>query len=696
MSRSAIVVGGGIGGLAVAGGLTGAGWRVTVLERAPEFTEVGAGIVLEPNAVRALDWLGHAQRLRALSAAQGTAGLRSWRGRWLVRSKVDALQQRYGVPAYALHRAELLQLLLDAAAGAELRTGHLVTGMRQDADRATVTFEADGGGGALAADLVVAADGGRSAIRTAVLPAHPGLSYAGYVTWRAVVDAAAAAGAEIPAAVTESWGPGRRFGIVPLTDGRLYWFATASGPPGTGLGDDLAAIAARFDGWHDPVERVLAATKPDALLRHDIFSMGDPLPSYVHGRVVLVGDAAHAITPDLGQGAALAIEDAVVLTAELGRSPDDLSGALARYDAARRPRTQKLVRASAQVGRLGQRSNRPANAARDALISLVPTGVLLRISDDTFAWTPPSRSEGPDPRYWAPRRVLGHQVRTMIADLDPEHDDVEIVHLCLEVLTSPAVAHLGYVSAAVRTVAVPRVARRILRGGHGDQVVRPYLRDADTLTFFGELIRLGHRSPAGTAAAERVRQIHDTVGGVRNDDQIYTLGLLIFGQEVLTETLGGPARSAVEVAALFHFWTAVARNMRLHDLPETQDEYRAWMRDYETRNFAPSRECHEAAEAHLAGLDGTFPRPLRAFARATVVATMDQRVRECLGYDAPPAAVLATTRAVWLAITATTGIRPTRLDATLTKAFSRLGQHPDLDRIGLGTYEEGMGSPCRR
>jgi 2-polyprenyl-6-methoxyphenol hydroxylase-like FAD-dependent oxidoreductase len=300
----AIVVGGGIGGLAVAGALARTGWRVTVLEQADVLAPVGAGIALEPNAVKALNWLGLGDALTTRAMAQGPAGLRTAGGRWLIKTRMAAFRERFGVPAYALHRAELHQLLLDAASGADLRTGLHVTHVRQG-NHVTVHTTTD----TLRADLVIAADGVHSAVRSSMFPEHPGPRYAGYVTWRGVVDA------DVPASVTETWGRGQRFGVVPLGDGRAYWFACVTGRPGTD--HDLAELAEQFAGWPDPVRQLLAATRPESVLRHDIQYLRDPLPSYVEDRVVLLGDAAHAITPDLGQGAALALEDAVVLTAAL-------------------------------------------------------------------------------------------------------------------------------------------------------------------------------------------------------------------------------------------------------------------------------------------------------------------------------------------------------------------------------------------
>jgi 2-polyprenyl-6-methoxyphenol hydroxylase-like FAD-dependent oxidoreductase len=386
--RNVIVIGGGIGGLAAAAGLSQTGWRVTVFEQAPRFAPLGAGITLAPNAIRALDWLGVGAALRRRSVATGAAGLRTPSGRWLLRTTVDQLTARQGLPAYALHRSDLHTMLLDAAAQADLRTGHRVTHVASDADGAVVHYVTADGQHSARAALVVVADGVHSASRQALFPSHPGWAYADYITWRGVAPADAAP-AQLPG-ITATYGRGEAFGVVPLADGRVYWFAAVSAPEHAHLNDNIGDVAARFADWHEPIPALLAATPADALLRHPIHHLATPLPTYVTGRVALLGDAAHAMTPDLGQGAAQALEDAVVLTARLAES--DLGSALAGYDGDRRERTQKMVRVSARMGRLMNGGTAIGTWLRDAITWALPAAAFMRATDDAFGWRPPAHA----------------------------------------------------------------------------------------------------------------------------------------------------------------------------------------------------------------------------------------------------------------------------------------------------------------
>lgn len=380
-ARTAVVVGAGIGGLATACALSRVGWRVSVHEQAKVLREVGAGLSMAPNAVRAMEWLGLGQRFHAAAQGQGI-GVKRRSGSWLVKLTAADMAERYGHPMFAMHRATLHQLLLDTAvaAGVTVHTGHRA---RDVTRAAAVTFDET-----VTADVVVAADGVHSRLRAALFPAHPGASYAGYVCWRGIGSADVGARLERPAVWTDSWGRGVRFGSALLVDGRVFWYASMAGAEGAYADHSLADVMAIFPGWHEPIHDLMAASDPDALLRNDIYFVRHPLPSFVAGRVAFLGDAAHAVTPDIGQGACLAIEDAVVLADALS-TRDDTDAALRDYDLSRRPRTQKLARISGGSARVQQTSHPVTAGLRDLMVGLMPKRAYLNAGAEALSWSPP-------------------------------------------------------------------------------------------------------------------------------------------------------------------------------------------------------------------------------------------------------------------------------------------------------------------
>lgn len=381
----AIVIGAGIGGLSAAAALHRTGWQVTVLERAPALEDVGAGLGLAPNAQRALDVLGAGEAVRAMSAFQGEGGLRLPSGRWLSRTDGEAAAARFGGPVVTAYRPELVRLLASLPPAGALRTGCRVRSVDPGGTDRPARVVTDTG--ELKAALVVAADGIRSTVRSALFPAHPGPRYAGFTAWRTVVT-----GVDAPHQAQETWGRGRLWGTFCLGGGRLYAYATAVTPPGRRAPDDERAELRRLFGtWHDPVPRIIEAADPAAVLRHDVYALTEPLPAFHRGRVALIGDAAHAMTPNLGQGGCQAIEDALVLAHHA--APDsDLGRALAAYTAERLPRTTAVARRSWRVGRLTTCSARPAVALRTAVFAAVNRfgpRVALRSMDGVLDWYPP-------------------------------------------------------------------------------------------------------------------------------------------------------------------------------------------------------------------------------------------------------------------------------------------------------------------
>jgi 2-polyprenyl-6-methoxyphenol hydroxylase-like FAD-dependent oxidoreductase len=358
--RSAVVVGAGIGGLSAAIALHRAGWQVRVLERAREFAPIGAGITLWPNAVRALAALGVTVRGRE---ATGFGGVRNRSGQWLSRLDWSRLEQRAGGPLAALTRAQLHQSLLDALPGDIVELGAQVTEVPE-------------------ADLVVAADGLDSALRTRLWPNLPAPAYNGFTTWRGIAPPPTTG---VPA-WSNSWGGDREFGIVPLADGQVYWFAALPAPQGVVFADDRAEVARHFGDWHQPIPELVAST--GTILHLDIRHLAPPPPSFVRGRVVLLGDAAHGMPPNLGQGGGMALEDSVTLGIALAGT-DDVASALARYDRERRPRTTAVAREAARVARLMAVGNPALAAARDTVTRVLPGSLALRSMARWARWSPP-------------------------------------------------------------------------------------------------------------------------------------------------------------------------------------------------------------------------------------------------------------------------------------------------------------------
>ncbi|MFK8848620.1 FAD-dependent monooxygenase [Streptomyces sp. Ac-502] len=383
MVNTAVVVGGGIAGLAAAIGLHRIGWDVTVLERASMVEDAGAGISLAANGLRALDELGVGGAVRNASQGQYSGGTRTPRGTWLTRLDGSVLEKRVGTPIMGIPRSVLHRLLRDSLPAGSLLIGSEATGVEQAGPE---KVHVHSGTTVLNADLVVAADGIGSRVRSRLFPDHPGPVYSGSTVLRAITEGAV----DLRADFELTWGRGAEFGHIAFLDGRAEWHAVLSHPAGTRFVDPLAELRRRFRAWHDPIPALLDATRPEAVLHHDVNELRTPLPSYAVGRIALLGDAAHAMTPNLGQGACQALEDAVTLAAALA-TESTVGAALARYDAERRPRSQAVARAARQAGRMGQQLSRPlAVTLRNTAMRLTPSRVTTRMILRHHAWTPPT------------------------------------------------------------------------------------------------------------------------------------------------------------------------------------------------------------------------------------------------------------------------------------------------------------------
>lgn len=362
MTKTAIIIGGGIGGLTAAIALRRKGIDAVVYERATELHEVGAGISLWANAVKALGKLGLAEVVKA-AGAPGLGGFIGVpQGAVLSRISSATLEQRFGAANLGIHRAELQRILFDRLGHDAIHLGATCVGFEQDDQGVIARFE---DGREARGDVLIGADGIHSVVRGQLYKIDK-LRYSGYTAWRGVT-----AGYGLVAhkdAAFETWGQGRRFGHLPIGQGRVYWFAVRNARAGAvdaPIGRK-AEVQALFNGWHAPIEALIEATDETAILRNDIYDR-EPLKQWTHGRVTLLGDAAHPMTPNLGQGACQAIEDAVVLANRLAER-DSADEALLSYEMHRIQRANLIVRQSWQLGRVAQWENPLACAVRDTLM----------------------------------------------------------------------------------------------------------------------------------------------------------------------------------------------------------------------------------------------------------------------------------------------------------------------------------------
>jgi 2-polyprenyl-6-methoxyphenol hydroxylase-like FAD-dependent oxidoreductase len=371
-AQRVLIAGGGIGGLVTALALQREGITVNVFERASELVEVGAGLTLWANAITAMRQIGHGDVLEAVGKPVSRSRILSWRGDTLAETPVEALARKYGTPMIAVHRADLQAALLSALGPGIVRTGATCTDFQQDDAQVRIRLAS---GQEVSGDLLIGADGIRSTVRARLFGDAP-LRYAGYTAWRGIARVTSAQWYE--AMATETWGSGRRFGLIPLSDGRMYWFATLNSPEGTGdkPGGRKQELLDLFSTCHDPVPAVIAATDETVILRNDIYDL-PPLPSWSQGRVTLLGDAAHATTPNMGQGACQAIEDAVALAAHLGKG-STVTTALHAYESQRLKRANAVIQQSLRIGQIAQWENRWAVAARNTVFKTVPDSLLLR------------------------------------------------------------------------------------------------------------------------------------------------------------------------------------------------------------------------------------------------------------------------------------------------------------------------------
>ena len=340
---SIAVVGAGMGGLAVAATLRRFGMDVRIYEQAPRFARIGAGIQMMPNSMKVLRQIGIEQRLRRVSFAPHSHLNRIWDTGEVTR-ELPMPESLYGAPYLCMHRADLHDALLSAVPAEIVHLDKKLVGLDQAGARVALTF-ADGS--RASADAVVGADGVHSAVRDIIIGPDAPL-HKGRIAYRAVFPTALMDGGDIGPSRTKWWGTDRHIVMYYTNKARSeIYFVTSVAEPAEWLTreswsakGDVKELRKAYAGFHADVRAVLAAC-PDchkwAILERE------PLQHWSEGRVVLLGDACHPMTPYMAQGAATAIEDAAVLARCLDEADgEDIEGAFQRYEAHRKPRTSLI------------------------------------------------------------------------------------------------------------------------------------------------------------------------------------------------------------------------------------------------------------------------------------------------------------------------------------------------------------------
>ncbi len=339
------IVGAGIGGASAGIALTRLGHEVTVYEQVRANRPVGAALSLWPNAVKVLNWLGLADELAALGGRMDRMAYREGHsGAPMCDFSLAPVFEQTGQRAYPVVRADLQNLLWDRLgtqpAGGRIRLGKQLVEVRQEGETAVAVF-ADGE--VVTSDLLIGADGARSLVRGFV--AGPGIerAYSGYTNYNGIVPADPAIGQ------ADTWttyvADGKRAAVMPVAEGRFYFFADVPQPAGLAYdrAEGIAPLRAALDDWAPGVQRLLAAIDPETSFnRVEIWDI-DPFHTWAKGRIAILGDAAHNTSPDIGQGGGMALEDAFVLATTLAAHPDDPVGALRRYHRIQSPRAAELV-----------------------------------------------------------------------------------------------------------------------------------------------------------------------------------------------------------------------------------------------------------------------------------------------------------------------------------------------------------------
>jgi len=367
MKEEIAIIGGGIAGLTTAIALQKIGKRPVVFEAAETIKALGAGLGLASNALQAFKRLDILEEVIDRGRILPAFTIFDQKGRQITKTDSKKLSRKYGIDNFTIHRATLHHLLLSKLDAQQVFTDKKAIDIEQKENSVIIKFQ---DGSIHETNFVIVADGIHSEIRKKLCPGtFP--RYAGYTCWRAVIDNPGLAYTES----SETWAPAGRFGIVPLAFNKLYWFACINAKPN----DDrlknftITDLQHHFKDFHHPIPEILQQTKNECLIHNDIIDL-QPILNYAFNNILLIGDAAHATTPNLGQGACQAIEDAIIIADEIN-SNTDVRTAFTKFEKRRIKRTHDIVKKSWTIGKIAQLENTFLVSLRNTVFRLLPSSV---------------------------------------------------------------------------------------------------------------------------------------------------------------------------------------------------------------------------------------------------------------------------------------------------------------------------------
>lgn len=362
-----MIIGGGVAGLTAAIALRTIHREFMLFEQSPALRGIGAGFGLAANAMQALHILGLKEEVEKIGYYLDSYNILDQNGHILFKPDTQRISTKYDQKNFALHRADLHAYLLSKISPEQIKLDRRAVKLEQHDSYVQVFFD---DGSTHKANYLIIADGVKSPLRQQIIPSSTP-RYAGYTCWRAIID-----NTKIKLNNSfETWGRAGRFGVTPLVKDRIYWYACVNGPANnpTFKNTTVQDLQQRYSTYHSPVLEILHATKDQDLIWSDIVDI-KPLDHLAYHNILLIGDAGHATTPNMGQGACQAIEDVAVLVDELKKDKTTID-AFRSFEKRRLARTRYITETSRQIGNVAQWENPIMITVRNSIARILPNSI---------------------------------------------------------------------------------------------------------------------------------------------------------------------------------------------------------------------------------------------------------------------------------------------------------------------------------